>query len=307
MSLPELALPLMRVTGVFASTAIFNGRPAYSMFLFFIVHVVIMGTMSTGVQLGNATEATGYLIAIPIFAIGYSLLASFMMYSMRLAELFPTPRFAVREYAAPRPSLVLMFVNFLLWVLVALAPSLIYELVAPISTTGATVALVYYICAPILFWGLAWLIWAYGLPDAAMFGTKSASLNRTAGFFGGAHFVMNLIIGLVVYYQHDWSWAWGFALGVWALLALVAVVVYLAVVRGNPTWVRPPRTGYADNVPAGNIGGAKGQASVPSAAATAEAKDQDTVPLVEGGISTGRRATAAVFAQHRSGMDNLFH
>lgn len=292
---PELAVSLLRVTSVFASTAIFNGRPAYSCFLFFVIHVIIMSTMTTGLTLGAPGDASGYLIAIPLFAIGYSLLASFMLHGLRLAQLFPVPRYVVPEYGSPRPSLILMFFNFLLWLLVALAPSLIYELVAPLSDIGATVALVMYIVMPPAFWGLAWLVWAYGLHEQAMFGpSKGSSVNRTAGFFGGAHFLMNLVLGLVVYYQHDWTWAWGFAIGIWALLALVAIIVYLAVVRGNPTWVRPPRTGYADNVPAGShpkVSGVSAPSAVP-----AQASDADTTPLVEGALFAGRRNTANVFA-----------
>jgi hypothetical protein len=253
MSYPDLARLFFRVTGAFASAAWFNGLVGYNFMLFMIVHVVILSAIPSVVVIDvqTSTDFLIYFVGFPLFALGYILLGTATLHMLKLAQLIPLGRYFVREFNTRPPRLLLVILNIIGWAATAILPSVLYE---AIFLNNAVLAISLAIAIPAAVWIIWALVWAFGLPDGAIFGWRldektgksigDESAWRTFGFFGGFHIAQNLVVGLVVYFYQDWTAGWIAALSIWGLELIVALVLWFV---SATQWKRPPRTGYVDN------------------------------------------------------------
>jgi hypothetical protein len=252
---PDLARLFFRVTGAFASAAWFNGLFGFNWSLFMLAHVVILSTIATIVAIDVQTSVHffSYFVWLPLFALGYVLLATLELYLLKLPQLLPLARYFVREFNSPAPSVLLVILNLIGWAATAVLPAILYEAIFPSSPL---LALILAIAVPAAVWIIWALIWWFGLPEAAIFGSRLDATGKAVGdesvwralvFYGAYHTAQNLAVGLAAYISDDWTVTWIVALAIWGVELILTVILYFV---SSANWKRPPRTGYVDNVEA---------------------------------------------------------
>jgi hypothetical protein len=242
--LPELVAVALRATGPALSTAAFlRGRYAYAMFLWLLIHFVIL--MSLDVPLLEDTEATfAYSVTYPLIALGFSILSLFNFYLLKLGELLPLNRYLASccgQNLGPKPSGAFILVNLIGWLVVSVVSEILFEYFVNSDVILAVCLLMGVIIVGYAALTLIHLFWL--ADDAAGWGDGSSIL-RTFLVTGVYHLVSALVLGMIVIFRPDHNWAWIAALVVLVVEFIVTIIIYFTLAR---CFTLPPRTGQCDS------------------------------------------------------------
>lgn len=241
-ALPALAVLAVRASGPILSTVTFlRGRYAYALFLFLLVHFVIL--MPLDIPLLADTEATfAYAVTYPLIALAFAVLGLLNFYLLRLGELLPLTRYLggyCGTNLGPRPSGAFILVNLVGWLIVSVVSQLLFEWYVVADGVLAIVLLLG--CIIVGYAGLLVIHLFFLGTDAPAWGDGSSIL-RTLLVTGVYHLVSALVTGLIAVFNPDNNWAWVSALIVLGVELIVTIIVYFVAARG---WTMPPRTGVS--------------------------------------------------------------